>query len=345
MSHLPADPSCPSNEDGSRARLLVLVGLGLTLALTGWATSEPSSQTQAGDTSEATVVFDFGGAREEAPQVWEQTVTYDPDKRPAEDTLNATNATGPDAYTAHDLLADLREQTETALQVTHEEELGYRLGSVQGIPAEPSPERWTLYVDDEEETASLNTITVEEDATYEWRMAEAATDEAGSDAERERQTADGGDEEPTTRENASRDGPSGGSDTDQATVIVDYNGFRNEDPQRTEHVVRYDPDARPTLHRYEEADTGRPDAYILHDLVSDWSNETGTDHIAREHDDTGFRLNTVDGVTAHSTQGGAWRWTLAVDDEPETASLTAIRVQHGSTYEWTFERTSGGGGQ
>lgn len=328
--------------------------LGLTLALAGCTTSEPSSEAPASegeDGREATVAFDFQGERDEEPQTWQAGISYDPDERPADEAYEDTNASRPDAYTVHDLLVEAQEETNTSLELAHEDGLGYHVSSVEGVPEGGSSQAWTLFVDDERETAGVNTLTVEENATYEWRLEDRGTDQAGSTDE-ERQATGDTDEgsSASSEDDGSGDGgtngtrsdtqDTGSSTTQEATMIVDYNGFRDEDPQRTEHRVSYDPDARPTMPLYEDADTSRPDAYILHDLVSDWSNQTGTDHIAREDGSSGFRLNTVDGVTAHSTQGGSWRWTLAVDGEAETASLNSVRVQPGSTYEWTFERTS-----
>jgi len=322
--------------DGQR---WVLVGLVAFVVLAaGCASSDPEPAEQ----NQAQVVFDSAAANDTETQRSEHTVTYDPDERPTRD-LYEEEAARPDGYTVHDLLVDLEEETDTHLELDRTEAFGYQLVRVDGVPDPGSRLSWALYVDGDRQTAGIGTILVEDDATYEWRLQERATDDerdagarASDGADRDRPDGDG--EEPSSD-------PSGGETrTRQTRMVVDYNGFRDEAPQRTEHEVTYDPDARPTAPRYHEADTERPDAYVLHDLVSDWSNQTGNDHIAREDEELGFVLQSLDGVTAHSTQGGAWTWQLTVDGEDETASLNAVRVDPGSTYTWSFERVTREGG-
>lgn len=321
MSEPSSPRGCPDSVDevsaaSPRLRLLAVLAALALVALAGCASPSEEGSTE---TSEATVAFAFDGLRAEDPQRIEESVTYDPDARPTMQLYESTEAERPDAYTAHDLLVDFSEETNTSVDVQYREGLGYKLAAVDGVPSEDASTFWALYVDGERETAGLGTVVVEPNATYAWRL----HDRAGGDS-------------------SSSSDTSSDSGTRAATMIVDYNGFRSEDPQRTEDTVRYDPSSRPTMPRYEASGVERPDAYILDDLVSDWSNQTGNDHAVREDEDTGFRLKSIDGVTAHSTRGGSWTWQLTVDGESETAGLNAVEIEPGSTYTWTFERTSDG---
>jgi GNAT superfamily N-acetyltransferase len=314
----PRRPADPGTEGLPARWTLGLAILVLAVAVTGCASPDDTDA----ERNQAQVAFDFEGARAEDPQRTEHTVDYDPERRPTMD-LYEDASQRPDAYTVHDMLADLDERTDTSIVVEHHEAFGYRLAQIDGVPAADSDRFWALYVDGERETAGIGTIVVEEDATYEWRLDERTTAAPETDA----RARDNGDRTDETR---------------TAMMVVDYNGFRSEDPQRTEDLVRFHPEDRPTMPRYEAADRDRPDAYILHDLVSDWSNQTGTDYIAREDEEMGFQLASVDGVTAHSTQGGSWVWKLVVDDAPTRTGLDAVEVQPRSTYEWTFERSRQG---
>lgn len=335
-----AGTSSTDRQATPRARLLLVLGVALALALAGCA----SPDEEAAETDEAEVAFEMGDDRTQ------HTVSYDPDDRPTMNLYDDAEAQRPDAFTVHDLLAQVDEETDTAIETRHDPDLGYELVAVDGT--EPGQgERWTLYVDGERETAGISTVTVDESSTYEWRLEDTTTSgtdsgDTRSDDTDERDTSDepsSGDEttdedqDQGTEDTSSDDGE---TQTRQATFAVDYNGFRDQEPQRTEHTVSYDPDARPTMHRYENGGPDRPDAYILHDLVSDWANQTDTDHLVREDEDTGYVLQSIDGVTAHSTRGGSWTWTLTVDGEAETAGISTIQVEAGSTYEWTFERTN-----
>lgn len=320
MSDVLQGGSRPEAAEGSeRGALLVVLGILATLvAVAGCA--GPGDE----DASQVTLVFDFGGLRDEAPQRVEREITYDPDRRPTMQLYEETGAPRPDAYTVHDLLVHAEERTELAIEITRDEPLGYLLATVEGRPGEGTSAYWALSVDGEPARASLGALTVDPGARYEWHVEEI---------------------EPGNRPGQARAEAGGPGDEaeEQARFVVDYNGFRNETPQRTEHRVPYDPDSRPTMPLYEGTDTQRPDAYILHDLVSDWANRTGTPYEVREDEDLGFRLVSVDDVRARSDDGGSWAWRLAIDGDPETASLNAIEVEDGRTYRWTFERVEGDG--
>lgn len=247
-------------------------------------------------------MFDFAGERDQQPQRIEATVDYDPDARPAMDRYEDKQTPRADAFTLHDLLVVHAERSELDVTIEHRERLGFLLRAVEGVPEDRSA-YWALHVDGEPETASLGALPVEEGETYTWRLEEAA----GS---------------------APR-GPQ------KATVVVDYGGYREEGPQRSEHEVTYDPDRRPAQDRYEADDRQRSDTYLLHDLLAAWSNETQTSYEVRHDAELGYRLVAVDGVR-NATVDGSHSWHLTVDGEPQRAGLDAVEVQANRTYAWTF---------
>lgn len=279
-------------------RIPILTALLALVLLAGCATLDDDETTH-----EATLTIDHYGAPGEG--FTEHTITYDPHARPTMELYEATDTPRPDAYTVHDLIADWSTQTDTPITIQHSETLGFHVETIDETPSDPDDAYWALTVDGEPETASIGTIPVQPDTEY--RLTFVSIEDPNAEAH-------------------------------QATVIIDYNGFRSEDPQRTTHTVPYDPTTQPTRDRYD--DTNRPDAYTTHDLLHDWSNLTGTNHTAQPHDGFGHQLESIDGIVAHTTQGGAWAWDLYIDGEPETASISTITVQQDATYEWRFTHSS-----
>ncbi len=297
---------------------------------------ETGAEAEADDMEEATLSFDYDGERADDPQQTSDMVEYDPTERPSMNQYEGVGTDRPDDYTVHDLLVDWSDETGMDVETEHNENLGHQLVAVDGVQADGSS-YWALYVDGERETAGMGTVEVEEGTEYEFRLEESASGSGGSGDTGSSPSDGSSDSDPGT---GGSSGSQASGETLEVTIRFDFNGFRSEDPQQTEHAVEYDPDARPTMYRYEDSDAGRPDAYIMHDLISDWSNQTSTSFEAREYSDIGYRLETVDTVTGHSNRGGEWTWQLYVDGEHETASINTIEIDASATYEWKFEQVT-----
>lgn len=120
-----------------------------------------------------------------------------------------------------------------------------------------------------------------------------------------------------------------------AVVTVDYGDIRpGDEPSRDE--VAYDPDARPSRERYDETGTPRPDGYTVHDLLVDWSGQSGVPVTVEHHAAHGFRVTAIDGVTENTTPGGRWYWALHVDGQPVTAAMGTVVVEEDADYGWVF---------
>lgn len=131
------------------------------------------------------------------------------------------------------------------------------------------------------------------------------------------------------------DGGGGGYSLSEAVVAVDYNGLRDQE-EPTQTVVSFDPGSRPAMAQYNDTATVRPDQYTVHDLLLDWSKHTGTPVTIEHHAAHGYRLTAIDGVVAHTTQGGSWHWALFVDGEPTTEGMGTVVVREDSEYLWRF---------
>jgi len=123
-----------------------------------------------------------------------------------------------------------------------------------------------------------------------------------------------------------------------ATIVIDRGELQEEEPVQA--VVTFDPDSRPSMHLYNDTGTPRPDAYTVHDLLLDWSTESGVPVTVEYHAALGYSVTSIDGVTAHSTQGGRWHWGLFIDDERNTQGIGSIPVEDDAEYEWRFMHTS-----
>lgn len=131
--------------------------------------------------------------------------------------------------------------------------------------------------------------------------------------------------------------PDPAAGTLHAILTVDHGDLRDDEPVQT--VVTFDPASRPAMHLYNDTGTPRSDAYTVHDLLVDWSTESGVPITVEHHAALGYSVTSIDGVTAHSTQGGRWHWALFVDDGRNTEGIGSIPVEEEAEYEWRFMHT------
>lgn len=128
----------------------------------------------------------------------------------------------------------------------------------------------------------------------------------------------------------------------EASLTIDFNG-QGHDPDVQTHTVGFDPGHRPALLVYQERDVEHPDAYTVHDLLVQWSEDEGVPVETGYFDGLGFTLDAVDGVAGAFSDTECWFWSLSVDGEASELGMGEVEVRDGTAVAWTYTDCSQSG--
>lgn len=118
----------------------------------------------------AIITVDFAGQRGAEPQVFTDELGFYDQDRPTQRFYDEASADHPGYYSAFDLVVEWADDEGLDIQATHDEQFGFFLASIDGLPAPGSSQFWALEVNGEASTVGMEQVEVQDDDTITWTL-------------------------------------------------------------------------------------------------------------------------------------------------------------------------------
>lgn len=118
----------------------------------------------------ATITVDFAGERPTDPQVFTDEPAFYEGDRPSQRFYDEAGAEHPGYYSAFDLVVDWADDEGLDIEATHDDQFGFFLASIDGLPAADSTYFWALEVNGEASTVGMEQVEVQDGDAITWTL-------------------------------------------------------------------------------------------------------------------------------------------------------------------------------
>jgi hypothetical protein len=247
----------------------------------------------------------------------EATIEASLSSRPTADQYRRDGIPHPDGFTAHDQLEAWRLEygrTYAATSFNGSFGAGYFLTAIDGVTADGTTAYWALAINGQASDVGMSEAVLAEGDSVTWIYTPVG-------------------------ELETLDSAAGPAEPAKATLAeATFNVLFTAQPghEGTSHKVLFDPARLSSAPMYEGTDTERATTYTVHDLMVDWTAQTG---IPVEYSDPGafgFGVNAIDGVGQPLSSSLPPYWCYTLNGDTADLGISLQTVAPGDVVEWEY---------